>query len=92
MIVKVQVTAGDIAEGKPEEACACPVWLAICRAMPGVLIAVGPDDISVGEDRESVRLPWPAREFISLFDELLPVLPFEFDLDVPDALLAGDHR
>ena len=34
MIVTVSVTAEDIARGKPGQACDCPVWHAIARALP----------------------------------------------------------
>jgi hypothetical protein len=95
MIVKVSVTAEDIASGKPGEICLCPIYLALQRAMPDGVEALWVDCYrarlsgSPWLTTASAPLPQSARDFIGRFDNAIPVEPFEFDLDVPDGLVAA---
>lgn len=95
MIVTISVTAEDIAKGKPGQACDCPIWHAIARALPWLpqsdddgLFSVGPLGVcGIGSGLESIDLPQEVYSFIGRFDSVLPVEPFEFDLDIPDHLV-----
>ena len=82
-VTRVSVTAEHIAAGTPRSCGECPIALA--------LLAAFPDAIRVDVDTESARLyapegryraamPPEAGEFISRFDDELPVEPFTFNL------------
>lgn len=77
-MLKVQVTADDIREGKREDSLHCPIALALQRLLGqpwrvGTNVAQGPNW------GESADLPPAAREFVLRFDLGLPVEPFEFE-------------
>lgn len=78
-MVTVEVTAEDIAKGKPMECLNCPVALACMRA--------GLDDIAVCDSSldsdGSIRTPDVVAEFIHAFDNGKPVHPFTFNLEIP---------
>lgn len=89
MLITITVTAADIARGKPGEACACPVYLALARALPHLgSMRAGPLYIGLTA-RVAVDTPTEASDFIARFDNGLPVEPFSFGLDVPGELLAA---
>ena len=93
MKVRIDVTQDDIKNGESAEPCSCPIALAINRRFP--LLAGGAyvdvDAVQLGIIGPSVDLPKEARDFIADIDVLLgcdkdDLLPFNFDLDVPDDL------
>jgi hypothetical protein len=90
MKITISVSADDIARGLPELSDACPIWHA-ARRTPLRVVHVFSDRVSVRYERGhlcQVRLPQEARWFVGNFDTGHDVKPFEFDLDVPDELLA----
>lgn len=84
MKVTVSVTADDLANGKPGDACKCPVAKAINRAVPrGRGAVVNPSCCWFGPARRFKRdLPPVAHDFILAFDRGEEVEPFSFDLEV----------
>ena len=88
--VRVQVTQQDIDAGC-HDGSNCPCARAARRVLPGF------PRIRFGirawwlDDRTGPALPYPAEvaDWIDRYDYRKPVEPFEFDLDVPDDLLAG---
>jgi hypothetical protein len=99
MIVTIQVAQEDIDSGQRRDACDCPVWRAIARALPwltaeGRYFAVGPLGVTFSGYAEYVsraHLPSIAEQFMGRFDEDVAVEPLEFELAIPDAIadLAG---
>ena len=88
--VRVQVTQQDIDDGKAGEAYRCPVALAARRAFPRQHVRVyAPCIMLIESGYPTFDLPSEARRFVDRFDGGVHVEPFEFDLDVPDDLLAG---
>ena len=92
MNVTIEVTADDIAKGKPCEAVECQVFLAASRALPEVRLAVGPETLWIGEsfcDRAGWDAPLPdvAVGAIHRIDNGQPVEPFSFVVDIPDTLI-----
>ena len=85
-VVRVRVTAADIAAGRPSDACSCPVALAVQRATgdPTVDVCgvVAAGSLRAHFGLRGVDLPLAAVNFVSAFDRGDPVTPFEFDLDV----------
>ena len=83
--IRIEVTAEDIAKGRRQSACACPIALAMERV--GACPVVGTDaaNISFGYRRfDHVELPPEATEFITKFDDGdTSVRPFSFDLELP---------
>lgn len=78
MTRRIEVTASDIAEGRPQDSCKCPIALACIRAgyaNPEV------DGITVDSLTGSWRLPSEAQAFVDAFDAGRPVLPFAFELE-----------
>jgi hypothetical protein len=96
MIVKIQVTADDIAKGEPQDGCYCPIARACLRVFPSLpALVVSHEDLFADADSNKypvAPLPVTARDFISRFDMYRPVEPFEFDLDVPDELAPKETR
>jgi hypothetical protein len=95
VIVTIDVTQADIDDGKPGLPCACPIWLAISRALAalGVNLAVrvGISDVALvaaGAPGDVIAdLPTSASDFIGWFDCALTVWPFSFELEIPDHLI-----
>ena len=78
----VHVTAGHIANGRPEDPCACPIALAIKEQYAPDDIYVSTGSISMrhrGCDLEA-RLHIDGGRFIYNFDHGQPVEPFDLDL------------
>lgn len=82
--MRIQVTAEDIAAGKPGEMCACPIALAVARAVPCERICVSAFGIALeqGQDLLYARLPGRADQFIKAFDDGEPVGEIEFELEL----------
>ena len=80
--VRVTVTAADIARGRPYTPDACPVALAIERAL-GTWATVLVNRVYTTVGRHTVVNPGSVREFVERFDERFPVAPFEFELVLP---------
>jgi hypothetical protein len=91
MIVTAHVTADDIYNGSPGNACACPVWFAIARALPWLRsleerFSVGL--LGLGFGPFSVPLPAIVHEFIGRVDNHEPVVPFSFEFEMPDDVMS----
>jgi hypothetical protein len=88
MILKIQVTADDIAKGHVNDGCYCPIARACHRVFPSLPeLVVGRWDVFADAGDSDARigqLPPEAVEFIEKFDQYRAVEPFEFELDVPD--------
>lgn len=85
-VVRIEVTGGDIAAGEPCRSAACPIALAVARAIgDGRHVGVGPGYVVVGRGPAAVQadLPVEARSFVERFDLNRPVTPFAFDLELP---------
>jgi hypothetical protein len=86
--VLVGVTGEDIAGGVPGASCACPIRIAIGRALPHlqyIRVAAESVMLSLAEDVPGswVALPLVARGFVYAYDGARPVEPFGFELAVP---------
>ena len=84
----INVTAGHIARGEPENCEACPVALAIMDALPSAGVpSVGPSEVTfrVAVDKwVDIDLPRAVSDFIETFDGgTADVEPFTFELDYP---------
>jgi hypothetical protein len=80
--MKISVTSEDIAAGKRGSCVDCPVVLAVERASGGAVIA-GRTWITAafdGRPGRRWRTPDIVAEFMLLFDQGRPVVPFTFDL------------
>jgi len=81
-LLKVEVTAEDIKEGKRKSCTSCPIALAFRRAL-------GHDEVKVGEiytkiGKREYRTPKVAFQFITLFDKYQKVEPFTFYMQLVD--------
>jgi hypothetical protein len=85
----IEVTADDIASGKPGSPCQCPIALAAIRALgefEGVLKAETAGALWIALYRDSIdwepyatySLPKDVVAFVELFDNDRPVAPFTF--------------
>ena len=80
---KITITNEDIRRGVRNNACACPVALAIKRVMPkatSVAVSCSRVTYKVGDQRVWKDLPKEAYVFIENFDEGFKVKPFSFSL------------
>jgi hypothetical protein len=83
--LRVEVTAEDIAAGNSGDCESCPIALACCRAgLNGVLVS----DDGIAWNGGFVDLPAGGLEFISDFDRGRVVLPFTFEIEVPDTAVS----
>jgi len=82
--ITIDVTTEDIAMGKPTNCHACPIYLAVVRAMPHLnRFLLDVTGVSVRYDRGRLAsLPESAQDFISRFDAGQWVRPFSFSLEV----------
>jgi hypothetical protein len=89
MKLHIEVTAEDIEQGHPNDPLSCPVARAIKRVMgrPHVWVSVGDDEVCF--DDTDIELPLFVAMFVMEFDDGEDVVPFAFDLDVPDEVLAS---
>lgn len=80
----VEVTRGDIANGRRGVPCDCALALALSRAI-GHAVSVGSATFAFIDGRaEYFLLPEHACIFVRNFDEGEPVSPFAFDIGVPE--------
>lgn len=83
--MKIKVTQEHIDLGCIRNVTSCPIARAVMEIIPGKLIAVHPEYISIcdGLDEPWIKYPIPtiASNFIELFDVHLPVHPFEFECE-----------
>lgn len=93
MLVTVDVTPEDLSNGLPGNCGLCPVALAVRRIVrDDVAIRVSMSILSwrwPDYTTGSVDLPWTAENFIKRFDAACEIEPFEFEIDLPDELLAA---
>ena len=90
--VEITVTAAHIARGKRCTSTACPVALAIKETLHPLSVNVQSEVINFGVPGgkfSPVRPPAEAAYFVDEFDDGIPVKPFTFTLDVPDAVVAA---
>jgi hypothetical protein len=80
--IVVEVTAEDIESGWRGDCSLCPLALAFQR-IPGFNRARVSSARVYPRPTESIRLPYPAQEFIRAFDAGVSVQPFSFTLEVP---------
>lgn len=83
MLITIQVTAEDIANGDPSDESKHPIALAMARAIPDADdIEVYTDSVGYGLDDLDYRadLPGAAFMFVSDIDEGKAVGPIEFDI------------
>ena len=96
MITTVHVTQEDIDQGKPREACGCPIVHAVRRVCKATYIAATHGEVVLtdhnsyieDEDTRFVPLPEDATLFMAKFDNRMEVQPFSFQIDIPDQYLA----
>ena len=82
----VNVTRQNLDEGRPGDACACPVVLAVSDAFPDAEdVTVGDKYISMYHAGQSrlLLIPEDVRALIGAIDRGKSVEPFTFDLDYP---------
>ena len=79
--IRIEVTAEDIAAGKPDKCRECPIALAAIRA--GIPEANVKKRCIFVAPTVRVLLPDAAQRFIDDFDEFREVEPFSFDLELP---------
>ena len=84
--VTVEVTADDIAHGKPGRCSSCPIALGVIRSGIGATdIAVGLETcwVSMAHDEHltGYEMPDEALDFIDAFDNGRPVAPFSFSME-----------
>lgn len=96
--MKIQVTASDIINGRPNSCCACPIALAVRRYVNCEYIAVSNKSVELRHGYTSMygyELPLIAQNFITVYDNLkkedIPsyieanlLKPFEFELKGAD--------
>jgi len=75
--MKITVTQKDIKNGKPCKSFLCPIAIAVQRKTKGIYRVMAEELVKKG-----VVYPLPdiAKEFISRFDEGMPVKPFSFEI------------
>jgi hypothetical protein len=79
----ITVTQKDIDEGVAIDCEKCPIARAIAREFPGRRVNVLGDVAILG--REFANLPDECAIFVHHFDNLRPVQPFSFILDLGDS-------
>jgi hypothetical protein len=86
--VEVSVTSAHIGQGIRRDGFRCPVALAITEVTGDLDVEVEEDNIGFWVDGrfEYVRTPEEVAFFADEFDDGLPVQPFTFTLEVPDAV------
>lgn len=89
MKTTIKVTDECIKAGVRQNACDCPIALAVRNVMKDdVHFRVGPDYIYIsGNPYEDIGLPLDAMLFIRDFDNNKPVLAFEFEVDISEELV-----
>lgn len=81
--ITIKVTQTDIDVGEPGEGEYCPIALAVKRISGVQFCLVGPENLYINDDRQEVKLPKKAVEFISGFDKNRSGIPFNFTLKIP---------
>lgn len=96
-LVKIDVTAEDIANGVPSNCGKCPIALALLRVVPSpIVLNVDGDSVSFClpskpsglHPHAASDLPFVAQWFVQDFDNGQPVVPFSFDFWMPDEVAA----
>lgn len=89
--MQIEVTETDIKEGIIKDCKRCPIANAISKAISdGIVVKVRytmVDFMTIEGRRYWRKLPELATKFISDYDLGYPVVPFTFDLNLPEELL-----
>lgn len=82
-MLKIDVTAEDIAKGIQNDCEACPIALALSRAVPGAdFIEVDGDaNYELDDVTYYARFPESAKNFVTRFDAGETVEPFTFEAE-----------
>lgn len=80
--IRFRVTKEDIRDGKRFNPCRCPIALAIGRRFPEETIFVNHEGVQFSGTGNIFNMPQNAQTFITYFDSLIPVSPFEFDAEL----------
>ncbi len=80
--LRVEVRQEDIARGVRDDACRCPIALAVSRLTTDVVYVEDQKIEIVGLGR--FYMPEPAVRFVAHFDNGDAVEPFAFDLELDD--------
>lgn len=78
----ITVTAEDIAQGLRLSPSACPIAKAVYRATDWAVLVDGTNLLTGGDG--TVKLPTEAQTFINRFDNGMLVVPFSFEVNLPD--------
>jgi hypothetical protein len=88
VLTRIDVTQEHIDRGVSKDCLRCPVALAImCHVQPTTSISVGDDAITMlplGGWFHDQQAPSVVRQFVRGFDRGDDVVPFSFDLDIPE--------
>ncbi len=85
-MMRIEVTAEDIAQGQPKQARSCPIALAFLRATAETWAIIGRWATLSRHDHlaRAALLPAEAQGFEDQFDDGLPCEPFAFDVNIED--------
>lgn len=86
MKITIRVEQRHIDEGKPGEACLCPVALAL-NEISNTEVRVIVENAYFGPDHIPAKLPKSASQFICKFDNSQLVEPFKFRFKIPSHFL-----
>ena len=83
-VIAIEVTEGDISNGRSKQCDICPIALALSRAIPEARkIAVQPYGVyySIGDVYFRAEFPEAVRGFVDKFDHGCDVSPFSFVME-----------
>jgi hypothetical protein len=80
--MRIRVTQECINDGVQCDCRACPVALAIRRKYPKRDVSVYRDEMLLRHPYRKISLPQRACDFITAFDEGMPIKPFSFELKI----------
>lgn len=89
-MTRVDVTLEDIVKGHVRSSCACPVAIALKRAV-GHTVTVGTTTFTVHPAQRQFNLPNEVQQFIGQFDRSCvrdAFTPFTFHVEIPQEVLA----
>lgn len=86
--MKIEITAEDIENGKKQSVFACPVALAMCRALriypfEHSISVYSEDIVFCHDDTSKILLPSQVTDIIDKYDSNQGMNPFSFELEIP---------